>query len=355
MLCGAMLALASCGGSETCKIGVQQGTTGELYLKGDADMAFAGYSNIECKSYNTAGLAVQAMIDGQINYVIIDNEVAKALVNQNPGTKVIDIALSAEEYAFGVDKSQDNIKAALNELLAEMKADGSLDALFAKYDALEYDDDGNVIGGDENIIGIDSADKDNNNAAGQLVVATNAEFAPWEYKEGNQYFGIDMEIAQLFATELGMELVIEDMDFDNVVGSVGKQNIDIAMSGITITAERAEVVNFSNPYYTSVQYVIYDPAQTTFESRTADNGTACVFWSDLMNKDLGVQRDTTGHLYVDGEIDGGVLDGTTGACTPFDNAQVAVDAISANRIDVVVVDELPAQFICNKNTTVNAW
>ena len=267
MVCGAMFALASCAGNDGCKIGVQQGTTGELYLKGDADMAFAGYSNVECKSYSTAGLAVKAMLDGQINYVIIDNEVAKALVNQNPGTKVIDIALSAEEYAFGVDKSQDNIKTALNELLAEMKADGSLDALFAKYDALEYDDDGNVIGGDENIVGIDSADKDNNNAAGQLVVATNAAFAPFEYKKGNQFAGIDMEIMKALADKLGLELVIEDMDFDAVVTSVGKNNIDIAASGLTIKESRKQAVNFSDSYFSEAfQVLIVPTSNTEFDS-----------------------------------------------------------------------------------------
>ena len=267
MMCSAMFALASCGGKDTCKIGVQQGTTGELYLKGDADMAFAGYSNIECKSYNTAGLAVKAMLDGQINYVIIDNEVAKALVNQNPGTKVIDIALSAEEYAFGVDKTQDNIKTALNELLAEMKADGRLDAIFAKYDALEYDDDGNVIGGDENIVGIDSAAKNNDNAAGQLVVATNAAFAPFEYKKGNQFAGIDMEIMKALADKLGLELVIEDMDFDAVVTSVGKNNIDIAASGLTIKESRKQAVNFSDSYFSEAfQVLIVPESNTEFDS-----------------------------------------------------------------------------------------
>ena len=100
----------------------------------------------------------------------------------------------------------------------------------------------------------------------QLVVATNAEFAPWEYKEGTKYYGIDMEIAQLIANELNMELVIEDMDFDNVVGSVGKQGIDIAMSGITITAERLEAINFSTPYYTESIVIVCKADDTTFDS-----------------------------------------------------------------------------------------
>ncbi|MBR6703435.1 MAG: transporter substrate-binding domain-containing protein [Clostridia bacterium] len=124
---------------------------------------------------------------------------------------------------------------------------------------------------------------------------------------------------------------------------------------MTITDARKEKVDFSNPYYTSVQYVIYKATDTSFTAKTATDGTSCVFWSDLMNKKIGVQRDTTGHIYVEAEMETtedytGVLVGTTGECTPYDNAQLAVDAIGANHIDVVVVDELPAQFICNANT-----
>lgn len=253
-----VLAFASCGGDTNKKTaaGVQQGTTGELYLKGDADLNFAGYENIECKSYTTAGLAAKAMIDGQIDYVIIDNEPAKVLVNQNPEIKMIDVALSAEEYAFGVDKAQDDIKTALNELITAMKNDGSLDALFEKYNKLEYDADGNVIGGDEDIVGIDSASKDNSNPAGQLVVATNAAFAPFEYKKGNQFAGIDIEIMQALANKLNLELVIEDMDFDAVVTSVGKNNIDVAASGLTIKESRKKAVNFSDCYYNGAYQVI---------------------------------------------------------------------------------------------------
>ena len=100
----------------------------------------------------------------------------------------------------------------------------------------------------------------------KLLVATNAEFAPWEYKQGTEFFGIDMEIAQLIATELGLELVIEDMEFDAVVGAVGKQNVDIAMSGITITTERQQVINFSTPYYTESIVVVCKEGDTSLGS-----------------------------------------------------------------------------------------
>lgn len=255
MLCCMAFTLVSCGGNDT-KIGVQAGTTGELYLKGDADMMFSGYSNIDCKAYNTAGLAVQAMINGQIDYVVIDNEPAKMLAGLNPEIKMIDVALSTEEYAFGVDKDQADLLAALNELIADMKADGSLDAIYEKYNSLEYDEDGNVIGGDEAIVGISGGSKNNSNAEGQLVVATNAAFAPFEYKKGDLFCGIDIEIMAALATKLNLELVIEDMDFDAVVTAVGKNNIDIAASGLTIKESRKQAVNFSSAYYDGAYQVL---------------------------------------------------------------------------------------------------
>ena len=121
-------------------------------------------------------------------------------------------------------------------------------------------------GESDKYVGITSASKDSSKAASQLVVATNAEFSPWEYKEGNKYYGIDMEIAQLIANELGMELVIDDMAFDMVVGAVGKQNVDIAMSGITITTERLDIINFSTPYYTESIVVVCKESDTSLDS-----------------------------------------------------------------------------------------
>ena len=189
-----------------------------------------------------------------------------------------------------------------------------------------------------------------------IYVDTNAYFAPFEYYQGTEIVGVDVDIMNKVGEKLGKKVKFVNTDFDVIIDNVasGKQ-YDCGAAGITITEARAQKVNFSNPYYTSVQYVIYDPAQTTFESRTANNGTACVFWSDLMNKDLGVQRDTTGNIYADIEMNGdgpdypGELAGTNGELLPFDSAEVAVAALGI-QVDVVIVDELPAQYIVNKNS-----
>lgn len=247
------------------KIGVQRGTTGEFYLKGNADMELPGYTNISCQAYDNGGLAVRDMLNGQIDYVIIDGEPAKKLVATTQGIKLIDIALTTEEYAFGVDKNQPELLAKVNTFIAKIKADGTLDALFAKYDALKYDDEGEVISGDEAIVGIESNTKDA--TKNQLVVSTNAAFAPFEYKKGNLFAGIDMEIAQMMAKEFDMELVIEDMEFDSVVTSVGKNGVDIGMAGLTVTATRKESVNFSASYYQEAyQVLIVKESETRFDN-----------------------------------------------------------------------------------------
>ncbi len=256
----ASLGLTACG---KVKVGVQSGTTGEFYVNGNADMELPGYKNLKCQAFSNGGLAVQAMLNGQIEYVIIDNEPAKQLVAQNPGIKMIDIALTTEQYAFGVDKAQPELLTQVNDIIESLKTPieeldnkSPLDLLFEKYDSLEYDEDGNVIGGDEQIEGIASANKNTANPQGQLVVATNAAFAPFEYKKGDKYAGIDMEIAVYIAQVLGLELVIEDMDFDAVVTSVGKNNVDIAMAGLSVTATRKQSVNFSEAYYEGAYQVL---------------------------------------------------------------------------------------------------
>lgn len=188
-----------------------------------------------------------------------------------------------------------------------------------------------------------------------IYVDTNAFFAPFEYFDGDEIKGVDVDIMNLVGEKLGKKVEFDSTEFDVIIDNVASgKKYDCGAAGITITDARKEKVDFSNPYYTSVQYVIYKESETTFEVNEATDGTACVFWSDLMNLDIGVQRDTTGHLYVDGEMTTtedytGVIVGTTGECKTYDNAQLAVDAIGS-QVDVVVVDELPAQYICSKNS-----
>ena len=246
---GCVFALTSCDdeAAASCKIGVQKGTTSKMY----ADVL----KGVEVVSYDTFALAANDMKNGNVQYVIVDKTTAKALSAEISGLKVIEnIPFSSENYGIGIDPAQTALKDQINSILANKAAE--IDAIKAKY----------MNGEEASYVGVTSAVKDSAKADQQLVVATNAEFAPWEYKEGTEYFGIDMEIAKLIADELGMELVIEDMAFDNVVGSVGKHGIDIAMSGITITAERLGVINFSDPYYVESIVIVCKADNTAFDS-----------------------------------------------------------------------------------------
>ncbi len=245
MLLVSVFSLTACGGN-TVKIGVQEGTTSLMYadcLKGTT-----------VSSYTTFPLAADAMKNGNVDYVMCDKATATSICNTMTGVKFVDIALSTEFYAIAMDKSQPTLNAAINNVL-ESKAT-QIQAIIDKY----------MAGDSAKYVGVTSAQKDVNNKEAQLVVATNAEFAPWEYVNGDKYYGIDMEIAQILATELGLELVIDDMAFESVVSAVGNHGVDIAMSGITITNERKEIVNFSTSYYTESIVLMHKEDDTTFAS-----------------------------------------------------------------------------------------
>ena len=155
----------------------------------------------------------------------------------------------------------------------------------------------------------------------------------------------------LVGNKLGKNVEFVNTDFDAVIPAVSEGKLcDAGAAGITITPSRMEQVAFSNPYYTSVQYVIYK-ANNQLATSTSANGQSVIFWESLAGLRLGVQTDTTGHLFVLDETDeGGVLANTNTVCTTYSDAQLAVDAIGANHVDAVIVDQLPAQWICNKNT-----
>ena len=239
---------AGCGAKEAtgAKIVAQKGTTSFMYAE--------KLANTTTTTYDTFALAAKDMINGNADYLFVDKTTAKSLAKEIEGLKIIEIALSSENYGIGIDKNQADLKTKIDDILKNKATE--IDAIKEKY----------MNGEEDKYVGVTSAAKDGSKAAEQLVVATNAEFAPWEYKEGNQFYGIDMEIAQLIATELGLELVIDDMEFDAVVGAVGKQNVDIAMSGITITTERMGVINFSEPYYTESIVCVVPTAYTELDA-----------------------------------------------------------------------------------------
>ena len=120
-MCASMFVFASCGKKEP--IGVQVGTTGQYFVDGDEDWGFDGIDGYESKGYQNGGLVVNDLKNGVVKYVIIDEQPAKQLVKSIAGVKVIDIALTEEEYAFGVDKNQPELLASINTILAGLKTE----------------------------------------------------------------------------------------------------------------------------------------------------------------------------------------------------------------------------------------
>ena len=245
------------------------------------------------------------------------------------GAKVIAINLTEEQYAFGVDKNQPELLEDVNDFIAKIKEDGTFDAICNKYF------------GDGTPEAVVSAELDE--TKDQLVVATNAAFAPFEYTEdgGNTYYGIDMEIAALLAKELGKELVIMDMDFDAVCLNVQQQKCDIAMAGLTITEARKELVNFSDSYYDASQQLVVLAGCTDFDAcETAADIEDILNAKDASCK-IGVQRGTTGQLYTEGDEDWGFA-GYAVTCVPYANGALAIQDLLNGGVDYVIIDSAPA-------------
>ena len=202
-----------------------------------------------------------------------------------------------------------------------------------------FDEICNKYFGDGTPTPVKSAKKDT--SKDQLVVATNAAFAPFEYMEGDSYYGIDMEIAALLAEELGQELVIDNMKFDSVCLSVGEHKCDIAMAGLTINEKRKESVNFSDSYYNAYQKLIVKADDTTFDNcKTAADVDALINAGDGSKK-VGYQNGTTGNFYVVGDADWG-FDGLKVQPKGYDNGALAVQDLLNGNIDYVMIDADPA-------------
>lgn len=194
----------------------------------------------------------------------------------------------------------------------------------------------------------------------EIIVNTNAFFAPFEYYEGTEIKGVDVDIMALVGEKLNKNIKFENVEFSAIIDNVAAGKVcDCGAAGITITDQRKEKVDFSIPYYTSVQYVIFAADDTTVQTKIF-NGTEYIVWDALAGKTIGTQTDTTGWIYTDGEINAqesndygydGVLYGTNTTLKNFDNAQLAADGIASNIVDVVIIDELPAEYIVGKNAS----
>ena len=161
--------------------------------------------------------------------------------------------------------------------------------------------------------------------AGKLTMATNAAFPPYEMTtDSGEFEGIDIETAQAVADKLGLELQIDDMDFDAALLSVQQGKADIVMAGVTVTDERKAVMDFSDSYATGIQSII------------VPEGSDIASPDDLAGKKIGTQRGTTGYIYCSDDFgDENVV--------AYDDGLTAVQALNNGQVDAVVIDNAPAK------------
>lgn len=175
------------------------------------------------------------------------------------------------------------------------------------------------------------------NEENTLTMATNAEFPPYEYMEGEKVVGIDVEIAQAIADKLDMELKIDNIKFDSIIPSITAGKADIGIAGMTVNDERKESVDFTDSYATGVQVVI---VKENSAIKTADDLT-----KKGANNKVGVQMGTTGDIYTQEDIE----DAGLGKVQKYDKGADAVQALVSGKIDCVVIDNEPAKEFVKAN------
>lgn len=239
--------------------------------------------------------------------------------------KILDTEYAVEDYAIAIAKDNNDLLASVNAALATLTENGTKDAIVNKY----------ISGTAHNLTFQADAE-----GKPELHMATNAQFPPYEFYENNEIVGIDAEMAAAIADELGMKLVIDDMEFDSIITAVQTGKADMGMAGMTVTETRLTNVNFSDSYATGIQVIIVpedSPIQTV---------------NDLLDPNAkyiaGVQKMTTGDLYLSDTYENGGI--TADRVSQFDNGSSAIQALITGKVDCVVIDSEPAKaFVAANN------
>lgn len=219
------------------KIGVQLKTTGDTYASDIEDA--------EVVRFNRGSDAAAALKKGVVDAVIIDDAPAKVFVEQISGLHILEEPFADEEYGIAVSKDNPELLVKINDALEKLQNDGTLDQIKDAW-----------IMGDTTVTAYEGQDK-TSYANGVMVMTTNAEFPPYEsMTEDGNIVGIDVDIMKAVCDELDMQLEVQNTDFASVIVSVERGTADVAASGITITQERLERVNFTKPYTQAKQVVI---------------------------------------------------------------------------------------------------
>ena len=300
-------------------IGVQLGTVGDIYAE--------DYENATVEKYQKGADAVQALNSGKIDAVIIDEQPAMEFVRKNPGIAILDEKFEPEEYAVAIKKGNDELTNEINGALAQLREDGTLDAITDYWinkneDAVRYE-----------------VKADADRSKGKLIMATNAEFPPYELKEGEEIVGFDVDMMKAVCDVLGYELQIDDIAFDSIIVAVDTGKADVGVAGMTVTEDRLKNVNFSDAYTTAQQVVLVKGETPAPAAAVNDSGIASL--DDLDGKAIGVQLGTVGDIYAE--------DYENATVEKYQKGADAVQALNSGKIDAVIIDEQPAMEFVRKN------
>lgn len=253
-----------------------------------------------------------------------------------PKVKLIDVKLTEEEYAFVLKKGNTELKDDMDAFLTEIKENGEFQKVVDKY----FKGEGDKVG--QNI-----ATGNVTNDENTLVVVTNCPFEPFEYiGDDGKIYGVDIEIAAMYAESKGLTLAVKNIDFDAIFTEVNAGYADVGMAGITVSEDRLEIYDFTQTYYNASQKLIVAADNTDFDNCETVEDVEEVL-AALEGKKVGYQIGTTGGMYVEGNEDWGYpgfanLEGK-GYSTALDAAR---DLINGN-LYAVVVDEAPGSAIVN--------
>ena len=217
------------------KIAVQEGTTGDILATDIKDAKISRF-----KKAVDAGIELK---NGKADAVILDEQPAKKIVENNPELMILKENFVKEDYAIGVRKGETELLDSINKTLERIKEDGTfqtfLDAYIPETGERKALPERTATNYDETI-----------------VMGTNAEFEPFEYMEGDQIVGFDVEVVKEIGADLKQNLKIENMNFDSLINALVSGKIDMIIAGMTVTEEREQSIDFSEPYYTSTQVII---------------------------------------------------------------------------------------------------
>ncbi len=236
--------------------------------------------------------------------------------SQKVTLQILDTEYAVEDYAICVAKENTDLLEKINAALAELDADGTKKAIVDKY----------ISGTAHDLVFQEDAE-----GKPELHMATNAQFPPYEYYEGEKVVGIDAEMAAAIADKLGMKLVIDDMDFDAIITAVQTGKSDIGMAGMTVTEERLKNINFSDTYATGIQSIIVPEGSeiTNVDDLFGEEG-------ETVDYLIGTQKGTTGDIYAEGDFGAERV-------MKYASGNEAVQALVTGKVDCVIIDNEPAK------------